>query len=130
MFEKYVGIPFKDKGRDQSGTDCWGLIRLVFKTEKSVDLPDLSGDYEDTHDCAGINATYIKEAQSRWKPVEAGKEKPMDVAVFKIKGMPMHVGIVLSRKRFLHVSRGMDSVIDRYDSLRWRNRIEGFYRYG
>lgn len=122
----YVGIPFKEKGRDRNGCDCWGLVRLVLAERYGFDLPDLSDGYATTKDAAAIVGLYDGE-KSNWRKVEQGQ--PGDVLVLRIKGRPTHVGLVIGEGRFLHVDRGIDATIERYDSPHWRNRVEAFYRH-
>jgi len=35
--EKVLGVPFKYKGRDLSGLDCWGLVMYCYK-ELGIEL--------------------------------------------------------------------------------------------
>ena len=39
MFERYLKIPYKDGGRDWTGCDCWGLVRLILAEERGILLP-------------------------------------------------------------------------------------------
>lgn len=36
---KYMEIPYMYNGRDEKGCDCYGLVRLVLKNEKEIELP-------------------------------------------------------------------------------------------
>ena len=38
--EKYLGIPYRHRGRSLKGLDCWGLVVLVYK-DFGIDILDL-----------------------------------------------------------------------------------------
>ena len=124
----YVGIPFVEKGRDRKGLDCWGLVRLIYKDVKGVELPSWEEAYnstKDKHVIAGLLAEGQKEAS--WLKVEAPES--FDVLVLKIAGVPFHVGLYTHQKRFIHCSRDTNTSIERLDSLRWRNNLLGAFRW-
>lgn len=124
----YIGLPFKDHGRDRNGLDCWGLTRLVLSEQFGLSLPSFTREYERTTSVAAISLLIERETQ-RWTPVSAGGEQPGDVVVLRIRGKPMHVGLVLGDGYMLHAEFGIDSAIERYTGPRWAERIFGFYRY-
>lgn len=121
----YIGLPFRDHGRDRRGLDCWGLVRLVLAEQFGVSLIDF--DYASTRDSDGIPAA-IEAARPEWSVV--GDPQLGDVMVFNIGGQPMHVGLVIETGLMLHVSdddRG--AVMESYLTPAWRPRMEGIYRY-
>jgi len=122
---KYIGIPFLDKGRDTSGIDCWGLVRLVYKQEYNIDLPNFSTDYEaeDSERMRDLLAQY-KEG---WEKIDAPTEGC--IVLFNILGIESHMGIAISTTHFLHARDRYDSAIESFESVSWRNRITGFYKY-
>ncbi len=124
----YIGLSFRDHGRDRIGVDCWGLVRLVMAEQFSIALPSLSKSYKHSTDVDGISQLINDETQY-WAPVTPGDEKLGDVIVLRVRGKPMHVGLVLGDQQMLHVEYGINSTIERYKSPRWADRICGFYRY-
>ena len=122
---KYIGIPFLDKGRDINGIDCWGLVRLVYKQEYSIDLPNFSTNYEaeDAERMSDLLAQY-KEG---WEKIDAPTEGC--IVLFNILGVESHMGIAVSSTHFLHARDRRDSAIESFESVAWRNRITGFYKY-
>ena len=124
----YIGLPFSEHGRCRAGLDCWGLVRLVFSEQLGVALPSFAGEYRRTSDAAQIGALVARETPA-WAEVAPGAEILGDVIVLRMKGAPMHVGIVLGDGRMLHVEQGIDSAIENYRGPRWQERLHGFYRY-
>jgi len=41
----FIGLPYTDKGRDRTGCDCWGLVRLALAEVAGITLPDYSDAY-------------------------------------------------------------------------------------
>jgi len=124
-YNKYIGLPYKENGRDETGLDCWGLARLFYKNELNISLPSYSELYNGSSDITlPQTVNYYKD---NWTKVESPKSG--DLCVFNILGEPSHIGIYIGENKFLHSREGKDSVIDRLDSSQWIRRLEGFYRY-
>jgi cell wall-associated NlpC family hydrolase len=124
----YIGLPFHEHGRTRAGLDCWGLVRLALAEQFGLAVPSFTHEYRRTVDAARIPALIERET-SRWQSIPAEAAQTGDVIVLRVGGRPMHVGLVLGDGLMLHVERGIDSAIERYDGPQWRERIFGFYRY-
>lgn len=124
-YNKYIGLPYAANGRDESGIDCWGLVRLFYKQEYSIELPSYTEEY------AGAYDTRILGMMDLYKNNWAQVSQPEvgSVIVFNILGEPFHVGIYIGEGKFIHARDGMDSVVDSVASPRWVKRIEGYYKY-
>jgi hypothetical protein len=124
-YDRYIGLPYKENGRDETGIDCWGLARLFYKQELGIELPSYTELYSGSYDpkvVAAIN--YYKDT---WTKVE--NPQPGDLCLFSIMGEPSHVGVYIDNGSFLHSRDGKDSVVENINNPRWFNRLQGFYRY-
>jgi cell wall-associated NlpC family hydrolase len=124
--ETYIGLPFKEHGRDRDGVDCWGLVRLVLAAQFDIDLPAYVTGYASTEDAADI-ARLIRGEMGPWVETEAGQ--PGDVALMRLRAQPCHVGVIVAPGWMLHVEDGIDSCLDRYEGARWSRRVVGIFRY-
>nr|BDD44770.1 tail assembly protein [bacterium] len=120
--EKYIRIPYLDRGRDESGCDCWGLVRLVLENEFGKTLPDL--DYESAEivedrlfdvSVAAVDAEEVKHPENG------------DVVLIRGGLLPQHIGVFVDGQ-VLHTAKGMGTVCERLSSPRLRGRIKGYYR--
>lgn len=117
----YIGIPFKYNGRTLKELDCYGLVMLLYKNLKSIDIPDVT------------SPEYLKEIASlvdseklKWKPCEI---KEGAVLVFSIKGYGAHVGYVIGPDKMIHTWEATNGVTIERISFSWQNRILGCYEY-
>lgn len=124
-YNKYIGLPYASNGRDESGIDCWGLVRLFYKQEYNIELPSYTEEYSGAYD------TRILDMMDLYKHNWAQVQTPEvgSVIVFNILGEPFHVGIYIGEDKFIHARDGMDSVVESITSPRWAKRIEGYYKY-
>lgn len=124
----YVGIPFAEKGRTEAGFDCWGLVRHVYLHHRGIELPDYLQHYEKTDDREALGILIAEQSKTVWQPVE-DKHKPFDIIIGRMRGVPMHVMLVTKPGYMLHCARGVGTVLERYDTVKWRSSIEGVVRY-
>jgi probable lipoprotein NlpC len=124
----YISIPYVDNGRDEKGCDCWGLARLFYRNEFSIELPSYLGEYASAEEKKEVSAT-INRHKGEWEKVEDGEEKFGDIIILRLAGYPLHIGIVLENKRMLHTLKGCGTIVEHYDSRIWKNRIFGFVRH-
>lgn len=126
-YERYVNVPFLDKGRDENGADCWGLASVIYKNELKITLPDYLEFYENTNEREKLSALISSESQSHWISVKEPKE--FDVVVLNMRGVPMHVGIVTKPNHMIHCARGIGTTHEHYGTARWKHKVMGFYRW-
>ena len=124
-FEKYIGIPYVEKGRDENGVDCWGLVRLVYKNELDIALPSFNTEYE-TSDNERLEELFAQYKEG-WQSVDSPEVG--DVVIFRIFGYESHIGVCVGDNNFLHVREGRDSVIESLNNAKWNRRITGFFKY-
>lgn len=128
-WNQYVGIPFKEKGRDRNGVDCWGVPFLVFQEQKGIVLPSYIELYSSTkyENRDELERIIFDERNKRWKQVSNPQE--FDFALIKKGGVPMHVGLVTKKNYVLHSEVGVGVVNERTTTLAWQNKIDGYFRY-
>ena len=122
---KYVGIPYKEKGRDLTGLDCWGLLRLVYSEEFKINLPSFVTEYTE-NDTVRIEEL-IAQYKEGWEKLDSPQEGC--VVLFRILGTESHVGVAISPTHFLHARDGQASAIESFESRAWSNRIIGYFKY-
>lgn len=127
-FNKYVGIPWEYKGRGDNGVDCLGLVRKFYKEEFGIDLPKYeSCCYTGSVDEIKDGAKDIAQNEVGNTFVRVDDPQPGDVVLLYYMGNPVHIGIVVDKRHFLHAKVGASSHI--INDWKWRNKIEGYYRH-
>lgn len=125
MYDKYIGLPYLENGRTETGLDCWGLAKLFYKNELGIDLPSYDTEYNGSYDPNVVAA--ISHYKSNWKKTDT--PKPGNLCLFNILGEPTHIGVYIGNNKFMHARDGQDTVVESLLSSNWNRRFEGFYEY-
>ena len=128
---EYIGLTFKDRGRGPDGLDCWGLVRKIYKERFRITLPSYIDSYKNSTDgeMIGNLVRQEREKDTYWLPVNLSFERLGDVIALRMKGEPMHAGLILSQYTFIHIHRDIGSVVQKYTSPMWEKRVVGIYRH-
>lgn len=128
-WNKYIGINFAEKGRTIEGFDCWGLLKYVYNHDhpSRVILPGYEDLYNSTNDRETLGRVMFEERQDHWR--EVTKPQEFDAVLLRMGGVPMHVGIVTKPNHMIHCALGIGTAHERFDVMRWQNKILGFFRY-
>lgn len=122
-----IGRPFVHRGRGPEAFDCWGLVMEVYRQTFAIELPDYAADGSRAH--RAIAAAMVEGERGGWIELSPGEERPGDVILLRRFGSPLHLGIVLPRRRFLHADDPGGVTIQPCDSLRWRSQVLGYFRH-
>ena len=123
---KYLGIPFKHHGSDWSGVDCYGLLRLFFKTEFGIDI--INYGYDENWCKTGFD-WIRKYYEENWIQIDA--QVRYGVVGFKMPGFQVehHLGIVLhDMNSFLHSPLNSFSCVNKLSDRIWKRSINSFYK--
>lgn len=113
---KYVGLPYRSGGRDETGIDCWGLVFLVYPREFGIAVPVLPG--VSANSALGIHRTIVETVKQDWLPIE----KPIDgcVVTMSQKTAEHHVGLWVDADggKVVHSWKGQSVIADTLLRLR------------
>lgn len=123
--DQYIGIPYVEFGRDKSGVDCWGLIK-VLTGSLGLKLPDYL-EYEGVAELKVLD-TLINRHKAEFEEIDFIDRKFGDIIVFRILGLACHVGFIVDHIRMVHTLEGCDSALERYDRMIWKKRVDGVFR--
>lgn len=117
-----LGKPFAWGGRGPACFDCYGLVLCILK-RAGLNPPEYP-----SSEARMVNAVHIIMAMGKWK--EVATPEPGVAVVFKMNsGLPTHVGVLVGKDQFIHITEKTDVVVERISSPLWRNRIVGFYSW-
>ena len=125
--KKYVGIPFVTSGRDMSGCDCYGLVRLILTNEYSFDLPMLLGDYTNALNIAETKRLFMQNVPILCGEKISGPEEKA-VALMRFGGRLCHVGLYAGDGCIIHSRHNVGAVIERLSAPTLAGCVEGWYR--
>ena len=111
---KLVGVRYRLGGNNEdSGLDCSGFVRLVFKDSIGASLPRTA-----------------KEMSEVGQQIDASQLKPGDLVFFNtMRRTFSHVGIYLGDNHFLHAPRtGAEVRVESMENSYWITRYNGARR--
>lgn len=116
----WIGLPYAKLGRGPD-YDCLGLYLALQKHRFGRDLPDPR--------CTMREAARDGVAD-RLRPLFVPVDQPEDgdALLFRVGGRLLHVGFAVGAQHMLHIENAAGSVLECWDSTRWRGRLEGIYR--
>lgn len=130
LFSKYINLRFKYKGRDLSGVDCFGLVYLILKNEKQIELSEY--DYSIKWYLEGKNYIVdIKNDLQTWSSIDIEQIRPFDVILFYASPKRIivnHMGLYIGEEKFIHISEDHNSRVERIND-HWISRIYSIMRY-
>jgi cell wall-associated NlpC family hydrolase len=100
---------------------CFALVREALAM-RGVEVPDYAQSVTEDEKADAL-LRHLDEHACR---VEA--PAPGDVVLLTIGGRPAHIGVMLDGDEMLHSFEGAGACVERISSVRWRNRIAGFWR--
>ena len=123
MFSDLLGKEFEYNGRGPNKFDCYGVCVEVYKRIGKTLL-----DYEASDDFKE-NEKSFNFGKKDFTKLD-GPEPFCLVLLVVYKPYVSHIGVVLEDcRRFIHIFRKCNVCIEYLDSDRWKNRIDGFWRY-
>ena len=123
-----IGIPYKDHGRDLTGVDCYGMVKLYYALAHKTVLPEYKFHYASSADQGECqSAIKVGQGDGNWVPDVV--IEPGNILLFNIAGKMCHCGVAIGAEYFLHCLPGRNSCIESLAAISWANRLAGVYKW-
>lgn len=117
-YRPYIGVEYEPPH------GCFRLVEQVFRGVYGIDLGNQDKGLEQAQ-----NKDRTARIQQKLAELGLEVEEPEEGDVIIVRSRPWHIGVVIAPNMMLHSYNGGSSCVEDYADFRWRNRIEGFYRY-
>lgn len=101
-FQDWKGTPYRLGGESKSGVDCSSLVQHIYRRTFAKELPRTT-----------------EQQVELGRQVSESELAPGDLVFFKTGRDTRHVGIYLSRGRFINASSSKGVIISRLDNPYW-----------
>ena len=101
-YRRWQGTRHRMGGNGDSGIDCSGFVKTVYKDVFDLDLPRTT-----------------RAQASLGRPIAFKEIRAGDLVFFKPPTYPRHVGIFLSGSEFVHASKDSGVTVSRIDEYYW-----------
>ena len=125
IFNDLIGKSFKFGARGPKEYDCWGLATEVCK-RLGIIIPDYGADC--VYLSSEIHKTY-ETFSNCFTPVSSTLPGDIITFCYPLPVFVGHIGVVTVSPYFLHTREKTNVVMERLDSIMWKKRINGIYRY-
>lgn len=118
--DTWIGRPYVKLGRGPE-FDCLGLFLALQRERFGRVIPDPR--------CTMLQAARENTAD-QYRPLfeQVDYARDGDALLFRVQGRLLHVGFAVGARHMLHIENEAGSVLECWDSTRWRSRLEGIYR--
>jgi len=131
-FAKYIDIPYMKSGVTKNGTDCFGLVYLIYKEELGIELPKLNHIGYDSKTWYKEKGKQItNNIDTLWYRVDA-PYKVYDGLIFtRYNGSKIadHIGMYIGNNKFIHVEERSTSRVERLNGTPFEERLYAAVRY-
>ena len=109
---------FKWRGRDKEGIDCFGFFLDCCK-RMGMEVPDY------VYNEKNAAKLLLKEYHKFFMRVDI----PHIGDAILFRGNPLHIGIYVGEKRFIHFRKDMGAKVDNLYQKPWADQVYGYFRY-
>lgn len=136
--DKYLRIPYVDRGEGFDGCDCWGLLSLILFEERGIRISNHKDVAAGDLLAKARKMAKGAETDPEWVSVNALSEQPFDCVLMKgqvriegsVRSVPVHIGCVVIPGRLIHIEKETGVlVMDYRRNALIKNRVLGFYRH-
>ena len=122
-YQQFLGIPFKFRGRDRTGTDCLGLVWMYLRS-RGIRIPDGDGLSMDQD----LQPDYLERALEALSRSMESVAYPQanDIVLMKLPGGYTHMGVMVDEENMLHVLKDKPSGLEPIE--KYRRRVVAIFR--
>lgn len=127
--ERIMDMRFEPRERSYEAGDCWTVVWLFWRDVLGRQLPMYDTGYH-TAGASAVDRSMVGRIMAREREKWFATEHPClgDVVLLRCSGRACHVGVMISRQRFLHIEDRRGALVESLSSPIWQRRCEGVYR--